>query len=193
MRIEPSQSLKEQVSPETMVDKDENTITENKNLEIQRQIETARFDDEIDQFLMFELNQDDYCLDILSVREILDIPYITHVPRTPQFLLGVINLRGTVVPVVDLNLRFGLEKGEKTENTCIVIVEIEQEGAHSRVFGLLVDAVQQVINLPAEKINEVSRVGVQINTGYLQGIGNHEGKFILILDLFKVLPINESF
>ena len=169
------------------------STVEEKNIELQKHLESVEFIDDKTQFLMFGIEQGDYAVDILRVREILDIPPITKVPRTPEFMLGVINLRGTVVPVVDLRQRFGMESVEFTENSCIIIVEYEGNGSKARIFGLLVDAVQEVISLSPEMINEVSKVGTNIDTGYFKGVGNYMENFVLIMDLEIVLPVNESF
>jgi purine-binding chemotaxis protein CheW len=169
------------------------TPASRKNKELQKHLSDIEYIDERTQFLVFELAHDVYALEILTVREIMDIPPITRVPRTPPFMLGVINLRGSVVPVVDLKQRFGFVKTDITESSCIIIVEFESGTGQSRVFGLLVDAVQEVINLTPDLINEVTKVGVHIDTQFLKGVGNYEGDFVLIMDLEKVLPVAESF
>ncbi|MCG8333082.1 MAG: chemotaxis protein CheW [Proteobacteria bacterium] len=169
------------------------STVEEKNIELQKHLESVEYIDDKTQFLMFGIEQGDYALDILRVREILDIPPITKVPRTPDFMLGVINLRGSVVPVVDLRQRFGMEQADYTEKSCIIIVEIEGNGSKARVFGLSVDAVQEVISLSPDMINEVSKVGTNIDTNFLKGVGNYMENFVLIMDLAKVLPVNESF
>ncbi len=191
--IQPSEPIAEpEILEKTAASQSVSTI-EKKNIELQKHLESVEFIDDKTQFLMFGIEQGDYVLDILKVREILDIPPITKVPRTPEFMLGVINLRGSVVPVVDLKQRFGMERAEFTENSCIIIVEIEGNGSKPRVFGLLVDAVQEVISLSPDMINEVSKVGTNIDTGFLKGVGNYLENFVLIMDLAKVLPLKESF
>lgn len=191
--IQPSEPITDpEILEEASVSESVSTVEE-KNIELQKHLESVEFIDDRTQFLMFGIEQGDYALDILKVREILDIPPITKVPRTPKFMLGVINLRGSVVPVVDLRQRFGMEQAEFTENSCIIIVEIEGNGSKARVFGLLVDAVQEVISLSPDMINEVSKVGTNIDTGFLKGVGNYMENFVLIMDLAKVLPMNESF
>jgi purine-binding chemotaxis protein CheW len=169
------------------------STVEKRNLELQRHLEKAVFIDDKTQFLIFEVKHGDYALDILTVREILDILPVTKVPGTPAFMLGVINLRGAVVPVVDLKQRFGFEAQEYTEDSCIIIIEIDGNGSKSRIFGLLVDAVQEVISLTPENINEVSKMGIHIDTKFLKGVGNYRENFVLIMDLEKVLPVNEPF
>ncbi len=156
-------------------------------------VREAQMHNEHSQFLMFQLDNDVYALDILKVREILDTPPITKVPRVPAYLLGVINLRGSVVPVVDLKMRLGFEKKETEENeACVIIVEKEGRNNLLRPFGLLVDAVQEVIALASENISEVTKVGLGMNTDYVSGVGNHHDQFVLIMNLNKILAIEEE-
>lgn len=157
---------------------------------LSHQVREAQIRGDLQQYLMFELNQETYALDILTVREILDIPPITTVPRVPNFILGVINLRGAVVPVIDLNSRLGFKKLEDyTKDTCIIIVEKEEKGELRRPFGLVVDAVREVIVFGSDQISEVSKVGVSMNTDFIEGVGNHQGDFVLIMNLNRILQI----
>ncbi len=105
---------------------------------------------ETTQYLTFKLEEEIFALDISKVREVLDFTAITKVPRTPEFMRGVINLRGNVVPVVDMRLKFGMTKTENTVNTCIIIVEINLDG-ETTVLGALADAVQEVIELGVDR------------------------------------------
>lgn len=157
---------------------------------LSEQVKEAQIQSDLAQYLMFELNREIYALDILTVREILDIPPITRVPRVPEYILGVINLRGSVVPVIDLNSRLGFNKLDNyTKETCIIIVEKEEKGELRRPFGLVVDAVQEVIVFGAEQISEVSRVGISMNTDFIEGVGNHQDNFVLIMNLNRILQI----
>ena len=106
---------------------------------------------EIRQYLTFKLGDEIYALDVATVREVLDFTTLTKIPRTPEFMRGVINLRGNVVPVVDLRLGFGLSKTERTVNTCIVVVEVDLEGERT-IVGALADSVEEVIDLEPDQI-----------------------------------------
>src|SRR3970040_1873350 len=129
---------------------------------------------ETTQFLTFKLADEVFALDISKVREVLDFTTVTKVPRTPEFMRGVINLRGSVVPVVDLRLKFGMTKTEKTVNTCVIIVEVSVDG-EGTVLGCLADSVQEVLDLDAGHIEPAPKIG---STGYhdfIRGVGKpHE-------------------
>ncbi|MEN6483854.1 MAG: chemotaxis protein CheW, partial [Syntrophobacteraceae bacterium] len=113
------------------------------------------------QYLTFRLDREVFALEISKVREVLDFTNITKVPQTPDFMLGVINLRGSVVPVVDMRLKFGMSATETTVNTCIVIVEIELDGEKT-ILGALADSVQEVIDLEADQIEPPPRIGTRL-------------------------------
>src|SRR5208283_6208451 len=116
---------------------------------------------ETTQYLTFELEDEVFALDISKVREVLDFTTVTKVPRTPEFMRGVINLRGSVVPVVDMRLKFGMSKSEKTVNTCIVVAEVTTEG-ETTVLGALADSVQEVIELEPAQIEPAPRIGTKL-------------------------------
>ena len=122
---------------------------------------------ETNQYLTFKLEDEVFGLAIGKVREVLDFTTITKVPRTPEYMRGVINLRGSVVPVVDLHLKFGLAQTEKTVNTCIIIVEISMEGEIT-VLGALADSVQEVVELEPEQIEPAPKIGTKLNTEFHQ-------------------------
>ncbi len=145
---------------------------------------------EMTQYLTFELDHEVFALDITKVREVLDFTSITKVPRTPEFMRGVINLRGSVVPVVDLRLKFGMNKTEKTVNTCIIIVEVAVDG-ETTVLGALADSVQEVLDLGAEHIEPAPKIGTKLNTEFIKGMGKQNDRFILILDIDKVFSVSE--
>jgi purine-binding chemotaxis protein CheW len=145
---------------------------------------------ETSQYLTFKLEDEVFALDIRKVREVLDFTAITKVPQTPDFMLGVINLRGTVVPVVDMRLKFGMTRTETTVNTCIIIVEIEIE-RETTVLGALVDSVQEVMDLDPDQIEPPPRIGTRLNTQLIKGMGKRDSKFIIILDIDKVLCADE--
>jgi purine-binding chemotaxis protein CheW len=145
---------------------------------------------ETSQFLSFILDGDLYALDISKVREVLEFTSVTKVPRTPEFMRGVINLRGAVVPVVDLRLKFGLPRTEKRINTCIIIVEIEIDG-ESTVVGALADSVQEVMDLEPGQIDPPPRIGTRLDTAFISGMGKRDDRFIVLLDIDKVFSVDE--
>jgi len=137
------------------------------------------------QYLSFRLGEETFTLDVAKVREILDYTKITKVPQTPDFMRGVINLRGSVVPVVDLRLKFGMSKTERSVNTCIVVVEIslDQEPV---VIGLLADSVQEVIELEPSQIEPPPKIGTKLKVDFLRGMGKRDEQFLMVLDIDKV-------
>ena len=145
---------------------------------------------ETNQYLTFKLDDEVFGLAIGKVREVLDFTTITKVPRTPEYMRGVINLRGSVVPVVDLHLKFGLAQTEKTVNTCIIIVEIQMEGEIT-VLGALADSVQEVVELEPEQIEPAPKIGTKLNTEFIKGMGKREDQFIILLDIDKVFSSDE--
>ena len=145
---------------------------------------------ETSQYLTFKLDEEVFALDIAKVREVLDFTLIAKVPQTPEFMLGVINLRGTVVPVVDMRLKFGMTGAETTVNTCIIIVEIEIDGENT-VLGALVDSVQEVMDLDPDQIEPPPRIGTRLNTKFIKGMGKRDNHFIIILDIDKVFSADE--
>jgi purine-binding chemotaxis protein CheW len=144
-----------------------------------------------EQYLTFLLAGEEYAIGILKVKEIIEYDTVTTVPKTPRWVRGVINLRGTVVPVLELGLKFGLEERPVTKTTCIVIVE-GQVGGQSSLMGVLADAVSQVMEIAAEDIREVPAFGTRIKVDYLQGMAQLGKKFVLLLDIDKVLSADEA-
>ena len=145
---------------------------------------------ETTQYLTFKLESEIFALEISKVREVLDFTAITRVPRTPDFMCGVINLRGTVVPVVDMKLKLGMPKTETTINTCIIIGELELDGAVI-VVGALADSVQEVIELEPERIEPAPRIGMGLRIEFIKGMGKRDDSFIIILDIDKVFSFDE--
>lgn len=145
---------------------------------------------ETTQFLTFKLSDEIYALDIGKVREVLDLTTITKVPRTPEFMRGVINLRGSVVPVVDLRLKFGMSLTERTVNTCIIITEVTVDG-DTTVLGALADSVQEVIELGQAHISAPPKIGTKLKTEFIKGMGRRDDRFIMILDIDKVFSTEE--
>ena len=145
---------------------------------------------ETTQYLTFKLEDELFALDIGKVREVLDFTTITKVPQTPDYMRGVINLRGSVVPVVDLRIKFGMVMAEQTVNTCVIIVEVELEG-EKVVMGAMADAVQEVLDLEPDQIEPPPRIGTKLNTEFIKGMGKHAEQFIIILDIDKVFTASE--
>jgi purine-binding chemotaxis protein CheW len=138
------------------------------------------------QYLTFHVGDEEYAAPILQVKEIIEVGTVTKVPTMPAFVRGVINLRGSVVPVVDLAAKLGLPLTEITRLSCIVVVEVRIDGEET-VVGVLVDAMGQVIDLPPKDIERPPAFGTQARADHLRGMGKLENKFIMILDLDKVL------
>ncbi len=142
------------------------------------------------QYLTFKLKEEVYALDISKVREVLDFTAITKVPQTPDYMLGVINLRGSVVPVVDMRLKFGMSKTEATVNTCIIIVEVNFDD-ELIILGALADSVKEVLELAPDQIEPPPRIGTGLKTKFISGMGRKENEFIIILDIDKAFSTDE--
>ncbi len=145
---------------------------------------------ETTQYLTFKLEDEVFALDISKVREVLNFTAITKVPKTPEFMRGVINLRGSVVPVVDLRLKFGMSRTEKTVNTCIIITEVTVDN-ETTVLGALADSVQEVMDLGPDHIEPAPKIGTHLNTEFIRGMGKRDNTFVIILDIDKVFSIDE--
>jgi purine-binding chemotaxis protein CheW len=142
------------------------------------------------QYLTFKLGDEIFATEVAKVREVLDMTAIAKIPRTPDFMSGVINLRGSVVPVVDFRLCFGMTKTESTRNTCIVVVEVMVDG-ESTVIGALADSVEEVVDLEASQIQPPPRIGARIRTDFIKGMGMRDSGFIVILDVDRVFSAAE--
>lgn len=145
---------------------------------------------EASQFLTFNLENETFAIDIIKVREVLEYSSVTKVPQTPEMMIGVINLRGSVVPVIDLRLKFDMGEAEKTVNTCIIIIEIEIEG-ESTMIGTMVDSVQEVIDLDSEHVEPPPRIGAQLKTDFIKGMGKYNEAFIIILNIEQIFTFDE--
>jgi len=145
---------------------------------------------DINQFLTFTLGKEIFALDIGTVREVLELTSITKIPRTPEFMRGVINLRGHAVPVVDMRLKLGMSKGADTVDTCIIIVEIEFDGEFT-VMGALVDSVREVFEMTPDTIEPAPKMGAAINAEYIKGMGRQNDQFIIIIDINKIFSAEE--
>ena len=142
------------------------------------------------KYLTFSLAGEEYGIGILKVKEIIGMMPITTVPRTPEFVKGVINLRGKVIPVVDLRLKFGMEEKEYMERTCIIVVEIKSQGG-SVLIGIVVDSVSEVLNIKGNDIEETPTFGAKLDTDYILGMAKINGGVKILLDIDKVLSAEE--
>ena len=142
------------------------------------------------KYLTFTLDKEEYGISILKIKEIIGMMPITTVPQTPDFVKGVINLRGKVIPVVDLRLRFGMEAMEYNERTCIIVVEISGQ-AGTVMIGIVVDSVSEVLNIKGEEIEDTPTFGTKLNTEYILGMAKMEGAVKILLDIDQVLSAEE--
>lgn len=142
------------------------------------------------KYLTFTLAEEEYGIGILRIKEIIGMMPITPVPQTPEFVKGVINLRGKVIPVVDLRLRFGMEEIDYTERTCIIVVEISG-GTGTVQTGIVVDSVSEVMNIKGGDIEDSPSFGANLDTGYILGMAKMEGDVKILLDIDKVLSAEE--
>ncbi len=140
---------------------------------------------ETDQFLAFKLEDEVFAFDISKVREVLEFDTVTKVPQTPEMMKGVINLRGSVVPVIDMRIKFGMSGTEKTVNTVVIIIEIDLDD-ESTMIGALVDSVKEVMDLDTDHIEPPPSIGTQLNTEFIRGMGKQNDQFIIILDIEKI-------
>ena len=142
------------------------------------------------KLLSFALGKEEYGLDILAVREIIGVIDITPLPRTPAYVKGVINLRGKIIPVIELRARFGLTPVPYTEETCIIVVDVPVEGAgepESRLMGVVVDTVREVLDIPHAAIEPAPEFGCSIPMDCITGIGKVKDKVVVMLDATKVM------
>ncbi|MEZ4525468.1 MAG: chemotaxis protein CheW [Desulfobacterales bacterium] len=142
------------------------------------------------KYLTFTLADEEYGIGILKIKEIIGMMPITVVPQTPVFVKGVINLRGKVIPVIDLRLRFGMETIEYTDRTCIIVVEIEGETGNIMI-GIVVDTVSEVLNIKKQDIEDTPRFGTKLDTNYILGMAKTEGGVKILLDIDRVLRSEE--
>jgi purine-binding chemotaxis protein CheW len=138
--------------------------------------------------LIFKLGEECYAIPVLKVREIIRLLEITPIPQMPTFILGVINLRGKIVPVLDLRIRFGLRGSQTTQSTCIVVVQVKTPKGHNIQMGLVVDGVQEVLNIHPGEIEETPKFGTRQTPEFLPGIAQVKGQVVALVDLDQVLP-----
>ena len=142
------------------------------------------------QYLTFALGGEMFAVGILNVKEIIEYGHLTEIPMMPAFIRGVINLRGSVVPVIDLSARFGGKSTEVSRRTCIVIVEVTDEETRHDI-GIMVDAVSEVLDIPDNEIEPPPSFGARIRADFIFGMGKVAGKFVIILNINKVLSVEE--
>ncbi len=142
------------------------------------------------QYLTFSLNEEEYAINVSQIREILEINDITKIPCTYEFMRGVINLRGSVVPVIDLHMKFGLPKTERTINSCIIVMEVEIDNKLV-ILGALSDSVEEVIELEPEQIEPAPKIGTKVDRQFIMGVGKHNDRFLLLLDIDKIFSMEE--
>jgi len=142
------------------------------------------------QYLTFGLDGETFAVDVAKAREVLDGIKITKVPQTPEYMLGVINLRGTVVPVIDMRIKFGMAQKEQTVDTCIIVLEVAIDD-ETIVIGALADSVQEVLDIAANQIEPPPRLGTSLNTEFIEGMGSYNDEFVIILDIDKVFTTEE--
>jgi len=151
----------------------------------------AMADNRSGRYLAFRLGKEDFAIQVLKVREIVGIQDITSVPHMPAYVKGVINLRGKVIPVVDLRLKFGLPEREYTQRTCIIVVQVHRGGVPIQT-GLIVDEVSEVLNLAAGEIEDTPDFGEDVSTPYLLGMAKVKGNVKMLLDIDQVLTNSET-
>ncbi|WP_129642646.1 chemotaxis protein CheW [Peristeroidobacter agariperforans] len=145
---------------------------------------------QINQYLTFMLGAETFALGILAIKEIIEYSSLTDVPMMPPYVRGVINLRGAVVPVIDLSVRFGRASAPVTKRTCIVIIEV-MANEERQVIGIVVDAVNEVLDIPASDIEPPPAFGAGIRTDFILGMGKVHNKFVILLDVNHVLAFDE--
>ncbi len=150
----------------------------------------AQCDARAGKYLTFQLSNEEFGIRVLRVREIMGLQEITAVPQTPAHIKGVINLRGKVVPVIDLRLKFGLAAAEYTQRTCIIVTQVQGEGG-AVLMGIVVDGVSDVLNLAGSEIEDTPDFGEEYSGGYLLGMAKVKGKVKILLDIERVLSTQD--
>ncbi|WP_155489013.1 chemotaxis protein CheW, partial [Pseudomonas savastanoi] len=155
--------------------------------------QTATAVEEEAQYLTFMLGGEMFAIGILGIKEIIEYGSLTVVPMMPAFVRGVINLRGAVVPVVDLSARFGRQNSDITRRSCVIIIEASSEDGQPQDIGLLVDNVSAVLEIPASQIEPPPNFGARIRADFISGMAKVDGKFVIVLEVDRVLSIDEMF
>jgi purine-binding chemotaxis protein CheW len=139
------------------------------------------------QYVTFELNKEEYAVDAVNVREIIELSQTTKVPHLPEFFKGVINLRGTIIPVMDMKQKFGMDHGADQKHTCVIVTEFS-----GGVMGLVVDAVSDVLHMPQESISATPSFGTKVRTDFIKGMGRVGERLVIMLDIDRVLTEEEA-
>ncbi len=142
------------------------------------------------QYVSFSLGEELFAVEVTRAREILSLVPVTKVPQTPDFLRGVINLRGQVVPVIDMRLKLGLPSGEQTRDTCVIVMEVLVDD-EPLVVGAMADAVREVLELTDDQIEPAPRLGSRLNTEYIRGMGKVDEQFMILLDIDQVFNADD--
>jgi len=140
-----------------------------------------------EQYLTFTLGEEQYGFEILRVQEIKGYTGVTRIPNTPDYIKGVLNLRGTIVPVVDLRMKFGMEAKPYSKKTVIIVLEVQ-----GRIMGIIVDTVSDVMSIAQEDIQAAPEFGDAVDLGFISGIGHHGEKLVAFLDIDRVLSVEDS-
>lgn len=168
----------------------ENKIAENLNQQ-QSKSQTQNYSlADNQQFLAFMLDEEIYGINVLKTREVLDYKRVTKVPRTPAYMMGILNLRGEGIPVIDLRIKFGMKKKERTVDTSIIIVETVYD-EDAVIVGLMVDSVEEVIRFSEDKLEAPPKVGMKINSSFIQAIGKRKEDFIMLLAIERLFSDSE--
>jgi purine-binding chemotaxis protein CheW len=144
-----------------------------------------------ERFLSFALGDEEYCIGIDRVKEIMGMTTITPLPQTPGFIKGVINLRGKIIPIIDLRLKLGMEERPYSDRTCIIVLDASGDFGQESV-GIVVDTIQEVVGIPPEKISQVGYVNSRVKAEYIKGIAESEKRVKVLLDAAKVLDDSEA-
>ncbi len=155
--------------------------------EVKEEQRKQQLSGEVIQVVSFQLGNEEYGVDISQVQEIIRMVEITHVPRAPRFMEGVINLRGQLIPIIDLRTRFGMPRINATKSTRIIVTEIG-----SKRVGIVVDSVSEVLNIPIENVEEAPEMIAGVGTEYIQGVGKMNDRLIIMLDLTMVITGEEK-
>lgn len=142
------------------------------------------------QYLTFNVEKEHYAINVSNIREVLEFQSVSKIPRMPAYMRGIINLRGNVVPVIDLKMKFGLGETEKKIDTSVIVTEIKLDDGEI-VMGLLTDSVSEVVDIEADQIEPAPNIGTAIDSSFIQGMGKKGDEFIILLDINKVLSSDE--
>lgn len=144
-----------------------------------------------ERYLNFIIDKEKYCIDITLIREIMAMTELTPIPQTPDFVSGVINLRGKIIPIIDLRLKFGLPYREYTNRSCIVVVELVDQNEQATHLGLIVDTIHEVINISESKIYQLPLINSRIESDYIKGMVEIEGQIMVVLDIESIVGEDE--